>query len=54
MGLFKVRHIAGKNNSSDIFTKEDKDTVHYLDVRDSMMDDGYAEALTIELIMGLK
>ena len=40
MGLFKIKHIPGKNNSSDIFTKEDKDTEHYLNVRDSMMDDG--------------
>ena len=40
MGLFKVKHISGKNNSSDIFTKEDKDIEHYITVRDGMMDDG--------------
>jgi hypothetical protein len=37
--LFTVKHIAGKHNSSDIFTKEDKDIEHYLDARDSLMCD---------------
>ena len=40
MGLFKVKHIPGKNNPSDIFTKEDKDVEHYISIRDGMMDDG--------------
>jgi hypothetical protein len=32
-----VKHIAGENNTSDIFTKEDKDTAHYIMMRDSFM-----------------
>ena len=36
-GLIKVQHIEGKRNPSDIFTKEDKDTEHYIDARNSVM-----------------
>ena len=31
-----VKHIGGKHNSADIFTKEDKDITHYLLCRDSV------------------
>ena len=44
--LFTVKHIAGKDNSSDIFTKEDKDIEHYLDARDSVMCDSDRIQLT--------
>ena len=34
--LIQVKHIGGIHNSSDIFTKEDKDITHYLHCRDSV------------------
>ena len=37
--VFKIKHIAGKKNPSDIFSKEDKDTEHYLLMRDSLLVD---------------
>jgi hypothetical protein len=36
-GIFEVKHIAGKDNPSDIFTKEDKDLEHFVAVRNSIM-----------------
>jgi deoxyuridine 5'-triphosphate nucleotidohydrolase len=36
-GIFDVKHISGKDNPSDIFTKEDKDVQHFVNVRDSIM-----------------
>ena len=39
MGIYKVKHIEGKKNPSDIFTKEDKDTTHFIQVRNSIMCD---------------
>ena len=36
-GFCQVKHIAGKLNISDIFTKEDKDTKHFLTIRDAIM-----------------
>ena len=31
--IINVLHIEGKINPSDIFTKEDKDAIHFLDIR---------------------
>jgi deoxyuridine 5'-triphosphate nucleotidohydrolase len=36
-GLFDIKHISGKDNPSDIFTKEDKDSQHFVNVRNSIM-----------------
>lgn len=36
-GFITVRHIAGAINLSDMFTKEDKDTAHFLRIRDIVM-----------------
>ena len=36
-GFAKVEHIAGNINLSDIFTKEDKDISHFLQIRDFIM-----------------
>jgi hypothetical protein len=36
-GTILVLHVAGKNNLADIFTKEDKDTSHYISIRDALM-----------------
>ena len=35
--IIKVLHIGGKLNPSDMFTKEEKATQHYLDTRNSIM-----------------
>jgi len=35
----EVRHIAGAVNLSDMFTKEDKDTGHYILIRNMIMPD---------------
>ena len=35
--IIKVLHIEGKLNPSDMFTKEEKSTQHYLDTRNSIM-----------------
>ena len=43
MGLFKVSHIEGKNNPADIFTKEDKDTAHFVSIRNGIMSNKYNE-----------
>ena len=32
-----IKHIPGKNNISDILTKEFKDTTHYMTARDSIL-----------------
>ena len=32
----QVKHVAGKNNCSDIFTKEDRDITHFQQCRDSL------------------
>jgi hypothetical protein len=34
-----VKHITGKKNLSDMFTKEDKDTGHFLEIRNVVMSD---------------
>ena len=39
MGLIKVAHVEGKQNPSDIFTKEDKDTEHFKKLRNSLLCD---------------
>ena len=39
MGLYNVKHIAGKNNPLDIFMKEDKDIRYFMAVRNSIMCD---------------
>jgi hypothetical protein len=36
-GIFDVKHISGKDNPSNIFTKEDKDIEHFVNVRNSIM-----------------
>ena len=36
-GFTKVQHIAGKLNLSGLFTKEDKDTSHFLQIRNFIM-----------------
>ena len=38
-GFITVKHIAGKVNLSDMFTKEDKDTAHFLSIRDLVLTD---------------
>ena len=38
-GTVSVRHIPGKNNTSDMFTKEFRDSTHYMNCRDSFMQD---------------
>jgi hypothetical protein len=32
-----IEHIGGKQNLADLFTKEMKDTVHFVELRDVMM-----------------
>jgi len=36
-GTVEVEHIAGKNNPSDICTKEDKDAPHYIEIRNVLV-----------------
>ena len=36
-GTVLVLHVAGKNNLADIFTKEDKDILHYISIRDALL-----------------
>ena len=36
-GLINVKHIPGKDNCSDMFTKEDKDPNHFLACRDTLL-----------------
>jgi hypothetical protein len=36
-GLITVQHIAGKFNLSDMFTKEDRDALHYILIRNHIM-----------------
>jgi dUTPase len=38
-GFIIVKHISGKINLSDMFTKEDKDASHFLEIRDIVMSD---------------
>jgi dUTPase/transposase InsO family protein len=38
-GFIIVKHISGKINLSDMFTKEDKDTPHFLEIRNVVMSD---------------
>ena len=35
--LIDIKHIPGIQNLSDMFTKEDKDTLHFIDIRDTVM-----------------
>ena len=46
MGLFEVSHTEGKNNPSDIFTKEDKDINHFMQVQNSVMRDHPEEVMS--------
>ena len=32
-----IKHVDGKTNLADIFTKEDKDIAHFLKIRDTLM-----------------
>ena len=34
--FIEVEHIAGKNNNSNMFTKEDKDVARFVDCRDTV------------------
>ena len=36
-GTIQVQHIAGANNASDLFTKEDKDAIHFVAIRDVLL-----------------
>ena len=36
-GTVIVLHVAGKLNPADIFTKEDKDTTHFIIIRDTLV-----------------
>ncbi len=38
-GFIEVKHIEGKLNLADMFTKEDKDTEHFINIRDFIMSD---------------
>jgi deoxyuridine 5'-triphosphate nucleotidohydrolase len=38
-GFIIVEHISGKKNLSDMFTKEDKDTTHFIEIRNEVMTD---------------
>jgi deoxyuridine 5'-triphosphate nucleotidohydrolase len=38
-GFIETRHCQGKYNLSDMFTKEDKDTLHFIEIRDHIMAD---------------
>ena len=33
----KIKHVHGKANYSDIFTKEDRDKTHFIDMRDVIL-----------------
>ena len=35
-GFCVIKHIKGSTNLSDMFTKEDKNTAHYIDIRDAV------------------
>ena len=37
--FISVQHIAGKVNLADIFTKEDRDVEHFIEIRDLMLAD---------------
>ena len=43
-----VEHIQGKLNLADMFTKEDKDTVHFLTIRDVVLTDRQTARLGLE------
>uniref|UniRef100_A0A7S2DXU3 Uncharacterized protein n=1 Tax=Helicotheca tamesis TaxID=374047 RepID=A0A7S2DXU3_9STRA len=49
-GFATIKHINGKSNLSDIFTKEDRDTTHYLTVRGQLMSLPPSEALSSEFV----
>ena len=51
MGLFNIEHIEGKYNPSDIFTKEDKDISHFLQVRNSVMNDTLGASINETKVM---
>jgi hypothetical protein len=36
-GFVCIKHIAGKINMSDLFTKEDKDDTHFIDICDHLL-----------------
>ena len=36
-GFVNVKHIEGNSNLADLFTKEDKDTQHFLQIRNKIM-----------------
>ena len=46
--FIKVEHIAGKRNTSDMFTKEDKEPAHYIEIRDTIQDTPPKILLNIE------
>ena len=37
IGFCDIKHVAGKLNLSDLFTKEDKDPLHFTTIRDALM-----------------
>ena len=38
-GFIEVKHIAGNQNTADIYTKEDKDVTHFLQCADTLVSD---------------
>jgi deoxyuridine 5'-triphosphate nucleotidohydrolase len=41
-GFIIVEHIPGKKNLSDMFTKEDKDNIHFIEIRNEVMTDRHS------------
>ena len=37
LGFCSVKHLPGDNNLSDMFTKEDKNIAHFIDIRDAVV-----------------
>ena len=45
--ILTIEHIAGKVNPADIFTKEDKDSAHFIDIRDTIVTDPLPKSLFV-------
>ena len=45
-GFMTVKHIQGKVNLSDLFTKEDKDTGHFITIRDFIITDKFPSEIS--------
>ena len=48
LNIITIEHIAGKVNPADIFTKEDRDPAHFIEICDTIISDHFPKSLCVQ------